>query len=156
MKEIPLTQGKVALVDDEDYEHLSQFKWHAMRDRRKWVDDVWYARRTVKDAVTGKERVIQMQKEIMRPPPGLFVAFRNHDGLDNRRDNLVITTKAKSNAQRRLRQRDLPRGVRRINKTGKFGARISAASTHLGVFDTPEAASAAYQAARREYGFDAE
>ena len=29
-KEIPLTQGYVALVDDEDYERVNKFKWHAL------------------------------------------------------------------------------------------------------------------------------
>ena len=29
MKEIPLTQGYVAQVDDEDYDRVVAFKWHA-------------------------------------------------------------------------------------------------------------------------------
>lgn len=29
MKEIPLTQGKVALIDDEDYSLVSGYRWHA-------------------------------------------------------------------------------------------------------------------------------
>ena len=36
MKEIPLTQGKVALVDDEDFERLSRHKWHAAKDNHTW------------------------------------------------------------------------------------------------------------------------
>lgn len=31
MKEIPLTQGYVALVDDEDYDRVSAFKWYAAK-----------------------------------------------------------------------------------------------------------------------------
>ncbi len=40
MKEIPLTQGKISLVDDEDYERLNQFKWYP-----NWNGYTWYAKR---------------------------------------------------------------------------------------------------------------
>ncbi|MFK4447470.1 hypothetical protein ABH944_007792 [Caballeronia udeis] len=152
MKVISLTRGKVAIVDDEDYEALSAFKWYAMRDRRKHVEDVWYAARGVWNRQAKRMRHIQMQRDLMNPQPGFIVAFRNHDGLDCRRENLVITTKSRSNAQRRLKQRDLPKGVRFIK--GWFEARILSSNTSVGFFNTPEEAAVAYQAASVEHGFD--
>ena len=44
MKTIPLTQGKVVIVDDDDFERVSQFKWQAMKCHR-----TWYAVRTAFD-----------------------------------------------------------------------------------------------------------
>ena len=35
-KQIPLTKGKVALVDDQDYDLLSKYKWHAYKDCYTW------------------------------------------------------------------------------------------------------------------------
>ena len=33
MKQIELSQNKVALVDDEDFEWVNQWKWHAIKSR---------------------------------------------------------------------------------------------------------------------------
>jgi hypothetical protein len=40
MNKIKLTQGKVAFVDDEDYEYLSQWKWGALK-----IGRFYYAQR---------------------------------------------------------------------------------------------------------------
>ncbi|MFK4442872.1 hypothetical protein ABH944_002981 [Caballeronia udeis] len=152
MKEIPLTQGKVAIVDDEDYEHLSQFKWYAMRDKRLFFDDAWYAYRSLKNPVTGRFQSVQMQREIMRPGSGDVVRFLNLDGLDNRRPNLVVTTRAKVNRDLRTPSRDLPRGVKRAHQKNRVVATMSVGNrvVHLGTFDAPEDASQAYLDAVKE------
>lgn len=99
MREIPLTQGKVALIDDEDYEELSQYKWTA-HHRAK---NTWYAVRYVGKRVDGK-RVgvhIQMHRVITNCPDGLVVDHINHNGLDNRKENLRTVTAAVNAGNRR-------------------------------------------------------
>ncbi|MBR8142091.1 HNH endonuclease [Burkholderia sp. AU19243] len=152
MKEIPLTRGKVAIVDDEDFEHLLRFKWYAARYVNK-SGELWYAYRAATNAVTGRQTSIQMQREIMRPEDGYVVRFRNSDGLDNRRENLEILTKSAANRHLRVRPRQLPKGVKAAHSKNGFVATISVENwpIHLGTFETPEAASASYQAARCLY-----
>jgi hypothetical protein len=44
MKEIPLNHGRLALVDDDDYERIAAYKWHAVRQKRKnKLVSCWYA-----------------------------------------------------------------------------------------------------------------
>lgn len=87
MKKIKLTQGKFALVDDDDFEYLNQFKWQAKRAQRKV--ELWYATRS---QATGyyKRIEIKMHREIMKAPKGMDVDHISGDGLDNRKDNLRI------------------------------------------------------------------
>lgn len=63
MKEIHLTQGKVAMVDDENFEHLNQYKWCAAHDGYNW-----YAKRTL---LRTKGKMVYMHREIMNAPVGL-------------------------------------------------------------------------------------
>lgn len=149
MRHIRLTQGNFAIVDDEDYEFLGQWKWYA----RHSAPGLWYAlRRRHKADGPGVDR-IYMHRVVLNPPEGLETDHVNGDGLDNRRANLRAVTNSinLANQTRRTRNRvhDLPMGVSPSRR--KFLARIGidGHQRHLGTFDTPEEASAAYQAARQ-------
>src|SRR5574343_411505 len=86
MKEIQLSQGKVAIVDDEDYDYLNQWKWYAAE--RKC--GIWYATRNIRK--DGKVRIIPMHRVILNTPKGMDTDHINGDGLDNRRSNLRSCT----------------------------------------------------------------
>jgi hypothetical protein len=82
VREIPLTRGKVALVDDEDYEWLSHFRWSYMTKG--------YAART--KTRNGTHSVLYMHRVIMLPDPDQQIDHINRDTLDNRRRNLRVCT----------------------------------------------------------------
>jgi hypothetical protein len=54
MKKIPLTKGKFALVDDDDYLHLSQWKWN--------INDMGYAVRSVTTKISKKKMMVMGKK----------------------------------------------------------------------------------------------
>lgn len=86
MKQIPLTQGRVALVDDEDFERLNQFKWCAHK-----IGNSYYAARHL-----DRKHLIGMHRQILNVSIGLVVDHINGDGLDNRRKNLRLCTHAQN------------------------------------------------------------
>ena len=98
MKKIPLTQGKFALVDDEDYNELSKHKWLAAKCCNKL-----YARRAIWIKGGNRSVWMSMHTQLLNPPPGYECDHINGDGLDNRRANLRIATRAQ-NQQNRLKK----------------------------------------------------
>jgi hypothetical protein len=94
MKEIALTKGAVALVDEVDYESLSQHSWC-----------LWgkYAARYVYS--NGRRRRITMHSAILSVPDGFQVDHRNRNKLDNRRENLRPATGSQNQANRDCRSR---------------------------------------------------
>lgn len=83
MKKIKLTQGKYALVDDEDYPILNQFKWH--------LSGGGYAVRSqhIKLGVNQyKNKHVRMHRLINKTPKDLQTDHINGNKLDNRRCNL--------------------------------------------------------------------
>lgn len=92
-REIQLTQGKVAIVSDEDYEYLSQWKWCASLESR---GTKWYAIRRARkeELAAGSSRKIRMHRVVMERCLGRpltteeVVDHVNHESLDNQRPNL--------------------------------------------------------------------
>lgn len=89
MKEIKLSQGKFALVDDSDYEWLSQWRWHAVKSQRGLTH---YAGRNV-IVRTGVQRIQKMHRLILGiSDPKMQVDHIDGNGLNNQRANLRACT----------------------------------------------------------------
>ncbi len=143
MKQIPLTQGKVALVDDEDYEWLSQWKWYVRKYGNTYyvIRDIWQ---------NGKRKSIRMHRIILRSPQGKEIDHANGDGLDNRRGNLRVCTHSQNLAnQRRIRATSGYKGVCWHKHSAKWYARIMVnyEDKYLGLFESKEDAARAYDTA---------
>lgn len=140
MKEIPLTQGKVALVDDEDYESVACHSWCAQCRQYRYRQAI-YAQGKV-----GKE-VVRMHRFVLglQTGDGLEVDHINGDTLDNRRCNLRVCSHSDNMYGARYR---LPscgfRGVRK--KCSQWEARLCyhGRLISIGLFRTPEEAHWAY------------
>lgn len=95
MKEIELTQNQVALVDDEDYEKLSQYKWIAFKNGH-----VFYVSRSLPRGER-KSRTFYMHWEVIgKPAKGLETSHRDGNGLNNQRSNLQNGTKRQNQQNR--------------------------------------------------------
>ena len=142
-REIPLTQGYVAIVDDEDFGELKRYSWYALKRRHGPM-----ARRMMKRDNNGKQRSVYMHRQIMQAPAGMQVDHRNHDTLDNRRANLRICTAHQNlgNMRKRPGLSSRFKGVYWVESRGKWRASISAEkrTKPLGYFEDEVAAARAY------------
>lgn len=98
MKEIKLTKGKIALVDDEDYEYLNKFKWQAY----KKYNNCYAGRALSRRLNNGKQKTIFMHREILSLEVGNIQADHiDHNGLNNQRSNLRVATPSQNTFNRR-------------------------------------------------------
>lgn len=97
MKFIPLTYGKFAIVDDADYELTSKFKWSSINgtntDYAICSVHLGYLHSPTKKRI---KCTLRLHRLIMRPPKAMEVDHINHNGLDCRRSNMRICTKAQN------------------------------------------------------------
>lgn len=92
MKQIRLTKGLYALVDDADYAFLSQWTWCASHESR---GTKWYAIRKENGKKIRMHRVIA-ERKYGPIPEGMVVDHTNHNSLDNRSRNLEICTQSEN------------------------------------------------------------
>lgn len=100
MKKIQLIQGKYALVDDEDFEYLNQWKWEIFKNRS---GNLYVIRRIY---IGEKHKSIRMHREIMNPLKNEEIDHKNHNGLDNRRSNLRICNHSQNMMNRIMLKRN--------------------------------------------------
>ena len=94
MKKIPLTQGREAIVDDDDFERVNQFRWHFVgcgrgyASRSQWIGgEKKYHNELMHRFILGLSK---------RGNGAAEVDHINHDGLDNRKENLRVVTHAQN------------------------------------------------------------
>jgi hypothetical protein len=151
MKLIPLTQDKLAMVSDEDYDRLNAVKWFAHK-----MPKTSYAERWLPGHVNGTRVVCRMHRAVIGEPPlGMEVDHIDGNGLNNCRDNLRFVTR-RQNMQNNVNASvtsKLP-GVSWDKKRGKWKAYIKVDGIHkdIGRFKSEADAFSAYNTAVESLG----
>lgn len=143
MKEILLANNKgITLVDDGDYELVSQHKW-----RISALKYTSYARANIN---------IYMHRLILDAKKEEWVDHINHNGLDNRRENLRLCTPSQNHMNRRIIKGNSEyKGVSWDRARRKWVAYIKVGQQHInlgGFTDETEAAQAYNRAAIKYFG----
>ncbi len=145
MKEIKLTQGKLAIVDDEDYEYLNKYKWGFHRTK------------TNNYAISSHRGIdLKMHRLILGLTKGdkKEVDHINRNGLDNRKENLRLCTRQQNcyNRQPQHGRTSKYKGVSWFAESKKWRALImnNGILIHLGLFENEIDAVRVYDKAAKE------
>lgn len=136
MKTVILTQGQVALVDDEDYEKVCYYKWQA-----KWskCTKSWYA---------NNAKLGRMSRHILDvTDPNIEVDHKNHDTLNNQRSNLRKASHQQNgwNRKKRVDNQSGFTGVSRSNNLWRVQITMNKKRKNLGYFKSKQAAAFAFE-----------
>jgi len=134
---IPLTQGRFAIVDGEDYDRLRRYKWR-----------VYNGGQTCYAIRTEGQTTVRMHRQIMVAPKSLLVDHIDHNGLNNRRSNLRVCTNSQNQHNQRIRLggRSKYKGVVWHHRDRCWVAqiRINGRRLYLGCFDNEVDGAIAY------------
>lgn len=148
MKEIPLTRDFMAIVDDEDYQSLSNYSWHTTGSKKHRTK---YASRSWRQG--GKYHHLAMHRHILglTENDSIIVDHINGNGLDNRRNNLRISDVILNQYNSRLRVDNTSgyKGVVFHKASGTWNAKIKVKGKRicLGYYKNPLDAALAYDKA---------
>ena len=145
------TKAVYALVDDEDYEELSQYKWYFHKGKNDNRAD--YTKRY--QHKNNKATIISMHRAIMKPPKGMVVDHINGNGLDNRKKNLRVCTNAENcrNAKKPKNNKSGHTGIfwRKEDKGWQVNICVNYKQKYLGVYKKPEDAIRVRKAAEKQF-----
>jgi len=147
MREIKISRGLIALVDDDDYDYLSGFFWQVRPSNK-----TSYATRK-KPSANGKQTTVSMHREIMKAGPGQQVDHINGNGLDNRKENLRLCTVQENQYNTGPKSENSGyKGVTWHKRLRKWQARIAKdhEKYHLGYFSNKHAAAVVYNYCAKE------
>jgi hypothetical protein len=145
--EVPLSHGQIALVDDEDAGRVMQYNWQAWYDRRS---------RQYRVSRTGANgKAVHLPRFILCAARSTDVDHRNHEPLDNRRENLRSCTTSQNLMNQRLRNGPKAsrfKGVTWYRARHKWRAQIMLNYRNIGIgdFNDEIEAAHAYDAKARE------
>lgn len=151
MKQIKLTQGQFALVDDEDFEYLNQFDWGAVKGH-----NTYYAKKSGYDK--GKKPQIKMHRLILKITDSkTLVDHKDGNGLNNQKNNLRSSNKSQNGINRGPQKNGTSqyKGVSWIAKSNKWMAKITInrKQIYIGCFsDIIECAKAYDKKAKELFG----
>ncbi len=140
MKTIPLTQGQVALVDDEDYERVNQFKWCA-----NICKHTTYAQRQI--TTLGKVKTIKLHRFIMNVDDSkIEIDHKNGNGIDCQKSNLRTSTHLENlrNSTKRNGTHSIYKGVSKSRNKHRAYINNNGKAIHIGVFYNEKEAAIAY------------
>lgn len=137
MKEIQLTQGKVALVDDEDYNFLCVYSWHAHKGR-----ETYYATTNI------NKKTVKMHRLLLNAKDDDFIDHKDHNELNNQRNNIRICTRSQ-NKQNALKRKAGSSAYKEVNwhkheKRWVAQVSVNKVRLHLGYYDSEDLAALMY------------
>lgn len=144
MKLIPLSQGRFAMVDDRDFEELSELKWSCSGKKTRpyaaaYSDGEW----------------LYMHRVVAKPEAGMFVDHRDGDTLNNQRSNLRCCQHRQNIRNSKISKRNKTgfKGVSFNTQKNRFVAHIKVnyRSKYLGYFNNARDAAAAYNRAAMKW-----
>jgi hypothetical protein len=144
MKQIHLASGHVALIDDDDLERVSLYKWRAQPHPT-----------TVYVVAHGKPKGLRLHRFVMNAPDGVIVDHINGNGLDCRKNNLRFATYSQNsqNSQRRRHSLSQYKGITWVPARQRWVAQIwiNNRRERLGIFTNEIDAAKTYDAAALFY-----
>lgn len=150
MKEIPVSRGMVALVDDEDFDLVGHLRWYASIVNK---GSCFYAARHT-SRKSEKHMVIYMHRIILNAPSGMDVDHINGNGLDNQKKNLRLCNHQQNmcNIRKRKGASSLYKGVHwaKIHQRWVAKIEVNKKIRAVGVFRTEIEAALAYNEAAKE------